>query len=210
MVNEPKPYVAKDYSHIKGLKGITDEQIAEHLKLYNGYVNRTNALLKKTYELCVAGKQGESEFQELKRRQGWEFNGMRLHEYYFDQFAPRGGNTLTDKNAFGSIVTAQYGSVDNWHTDMVGVAKSPGIGWAICFQDPINGAILNTWIEQHDGGHLIGCKPLLIVDIFEHAFTVYLKPTERAKYLDDFHANIDWEVIAGRTKTAAIATANAM
>jgi Fe-Mn family superoxide dismutase len=197
MISEQPTYHARDYSTLKGLAGITDEQIAEHLKLYNGYVNRTNALLKKVEELGGEAKLDQNFAQELMRRVGWEFNGMRLHEYYFDQFGPVKG-ALTEANKFGAAIIKQWGSVDAWMKEIMAVAKMPGIGWAICYRDPANGQFINTWIEQHEGGHLAGCSPILVVDIFEHAFTVYLKPTERAKYLGDFFANVDWNVVAAR------------
>lgn len=197
MTYTPQQYSAKDYSFIKNLKGISDLQIEEHIKLYNGYVNRTNALLKKLADLTNEGKQGDSSFQELKRRMGWEFNGMRLHELYFDQMTSR-GEALTEANPFGNLVTQQYGSIEAWKEDLMGSAKMPGIGWVICFQDLSNGQLINTWIEQHDGGHLAGANPVLVLDCFEHAFSVYLKPTQRAQYLEDLFLNIDWNIVAGR------------
>jgi superoxide dismutase, Fe-Mn family len=190
-------YQANNYSHIVGLAGISDEQIAEHLKLYTGYVNRTNNLLAKFGELCKEGKLDQNFSQELLRRLGWEFDGMRLHEFYFEQFAS-GKPALSDRNAFGAAVLKQWGSIDAWMYEIMAVAKTPGIGWVICYLDYKSGMLINTWIEQHDEGHLVGCKPILVLDIFEHAFTVYLKPTERAKYLTDLFANIDWEVVASR------------
>jgi Fe-Mn family superoxide dismutase len=198
MSYEPLTYQAKDYSKIKGLTAISDVQIEEHLKLYNGYVKRTNALLKRLADMTNEHKQDDSSFQELKRRVGWEFNGMRLHEYYFDQFTPGGSGDLTEKNRFGAAVIKQFGGIDAAREDLMGVAKMPGIGWAVCYQDPINGQLINAWIEQHHAGHPAGCKPILIIDCFEHAFSVYLKPTQRAQYLTDFMANLDWNVIAKR------------
>jgi len=198
MSYEPLAYQAKDYSKIKGLTAISDAQIEEHLKLYNGYVKRTNALLKKLADMTNEHKQDDSSFQELKRRVGWEFNGMRLHEYYFDQLIPGGSGDLTEKNRFGAAVIKQFGGIDVAKEDLMGVAKMPGIGWAVCYEDPINGQLINAWIEQHHAGHPAGCKPILIIDCFEHAFSVYLKPTQRAQYLTDFMANLDWNVIAKR------------
>lgn len=195
----PKEYKAKDYSHLKGLVGITDEQIEVHLKLYNGYVNRTNALLAKVAGLANEGKTGDSSYQELKRRAGWEWDGMRLHEYYFDGLTP-GGRPLGADNAFGKAVAAQFGSIDAWKADLVGVAKMPGVGWALTYLDPNNGQIWNHWVELHQDGHPAGARPLLVLDVWEHAFAVYRKPLppDRAAYIDDFFANVDWDVIARR------------
>ena len=196
MTEKNMTYRAIDYSHVKGLEKITDEQIAEHLKLYQGYVKRTNAILEKLGQMTSA-QYSDNTYQEIKRRFGWEFNGMRLHELYFEQFTPGGTKELSDSGGFGGAVAEQYGSAKAWHEDFHAVAAMPGIGWAICYRDG-NGRFLNTWIEQHHGGHLAGCKPILIIDVFEHAFSVYLKPTERSKYLDDLHGNINWDVVSGR------------
>jgi Fe-Mn family superoxide dismutase len=193
-------YKPKDYSKLKGLKGITDDQIAEHMKLYHGYCKRTGALLEKTAKMLSDGKTGDSCFQELKRRAGWEFNGMRLHEYYFDNMAPGGNGTLDETNSFGKMIIEQFGGVDAWKDDFMGVGKMPGIGWAICYLDEIKGQIVNMWINEHDAGHPSGCKPLLVMDVFEHAYSVYRKPTERGPYLDDFYSNIDWNVVAARAE----------
>ena len=189
-------YTAKNYDRLKGLQGITDDQIAEHMKLYQGYVNRTNALQEKLFELAKAGT-FDSSFQELKRRAGWEWNGMRLHELYFDNMKA-GATALDDKNAFGAAAAKNFGSIDAWKTDLMNTAKMPGVGWVITYLDPANGQLLNQWIEKHESGHMATGKPVLVLDCWEHAFTVYRKPTERAKYLDDFFANVDWSVVASR------------
>ena len=190
-------YKAKDYSHLKGLVGITDKQLEVHLKLYAGYVNRTNALFARLAALSNEGKHGDSAFQEQKRRAGWEWDGMRLHEYYFDGLKA-GAKSLGDDNAFAKAVTAQFGSVDAWKADLVGVAKMPGVGWALTYLDPNNGQIWNHWVEAHQDGHPAGARLLLALDVWEHAFSVYRTPLERPAYIDDFFANVDWEVVARR------------
>ena len=152
MTTKTTAYTATDYSHLKGLEGITDDQIAEHLKLYNGYVSRTNALLEKVAGMAASGDTG-SAYQELKRRAGWEFNGMRLHEYYFENLAPGGKGELTEGNVFGARVIEEFGSIEAWKDDFLGVGKMPGIGWAICYLDPASGRLMNMWINEHDVGH---------------------------------------------------------
>lgn len=189
-------YEAKDYSSLKGLSGITDEQIEVHLKLYQGYVNRTNALLEKLASLANAGT-ADSSFQELKRRAGWEFNGMRLHEYYFDNLTS-GAAPLAADSAFAQAVSKQFGSVDAWKSDLMNTGKMPGVGWVITYKDNTNGQLINQWIEKHESGHPAGCQPLLVLDCWEHAFSVYRKPTDRPAYLDDFYANVNWVEVASR------------
>ena len=174
-------YTAKDYSKLRKLQGITDEQIEVHLTLYNGYVNRTNALQERLFTMAGAGT-FDNAYQELKRRNGWEWNGMRLHEFYFDNMTPE-AKPLEGSNPFAAAVSQQYGSLDGWKNDFLNTAKMPGVGWIIAYQDQTNGQILNCWINQHEVSHLAGAKPVLVLDVWEHAFSVYRKPTERAKYL---------------------------
>ncbi len=193
-------YKAKDYSHLMGLHAISDDQIAEHLKLYNGYVTRTNAMMQRIAEMANENKHAESTYQELKRRLGWEFNGMRLHEYYFDNLKPGGAGKLEPATAFGAAAAKQFGGVEAWKADLLGVAKMPGVGWAIAYWDATAGQLFNQWIDRHDEGHPAGCKPILVLDLWEHAFSVYLKPTQRAQYLEDFFANVDWNAVAARMK----------
>ena len=189
-------YTPKDYSKLRGLQGITNEQIEVHLTLYNGYVTRTNALQERIFQMASAGT-FDNAFQELKRRNGWEWNGMRLHEYYFDNMKP-GAGALADGNRFGAAAKAMYGSIDAWKTDFMNTAKMPGVGWILAYHDPVSNQILNCWIDRHEVAHLAGCKPLLVLDVWEHAFSVYRKPTERAKYLEDFFANVNWSAVDSR------------
>ncbi|MCW8139427.1 MAG: superoxide dismutase [Planctomycetota bacterium] len=189
-------YTAKDYSKLRGLQGITDEQVEVHLTLYNGYVNRTNALQERLFSLAGAGT-FDSAYQELKRRNGWEWNGMRLHELYFDNLAPEAAPLAPD-GRFAKAVADVWGSVDAWRAELLATARMPGVGWVICARDPASGNLWNAWVEDHEKGHWAGGAPLLVLDVWEHAFSVYRKPTERAKYLDDFMANVDWNVVAKR------------
>ncbi|HKY32572.1 MAG TPA: Fe-Mn family superoxide dismutase [Candidatus Polarisedimenticolia bacterium] len=193
-------YAARDYSGLRGLHGITDEQIEVHLQLYAGYVSRSNKLIEELADLARKKKMDAPGFAEQKRRLGWELNGMRLHEDYFEGLAPGGRGSLSPHDELGTLAVRQYGSVEAWKADLMAVAGMPGIGWAIAYHDPAAQTLLNLWIEQHHEGHPAGWRPVLVCDVWEHAFSVYLKPTERARYLDDFFANVDWDAAARRLR----------
>jgi Fe-Mn family superoxide dismutase len=186
----------RDYSSLKGLQGITDDQIAVHLALYSGYVARSNKLLDTLASMANEDKAGSFEYSELKRRAGWEVNGILLHEYYFDNLAPNGGSGEVSK--FAEAVSRQYGSFADWKKDFLAVAKMPGVGWAVTYFDPLRHQFDNYWIDRHDIGHPAGHRPVVVLDLWEHAWSAYLKPTERARYLDDFFANVSWPVVDGR------------
>jgi Fe-Mn family superoxide dismutase len=189
-------YAAKDYGRLRGLQAITDEQVEVHLQLYQGYVNRTNALQERLFAQAAEGT-FDNGWQELKRRAGWEWNGMRLHELYFDGLSP-GGSGRPEEGPLADLARRQFGSLDAWKADLLATAKLPGVGWAVAYHDPASGQLLNGWVNQHEVGHLAGARPVLVLDVWEHAFSVYRRPTERAKYLDDWFANVAWDVVAAR------------
>lgn len=197
------PYKAYDFQ-IKGLKGISDQQIEVHLGLYKGYVTNTNTLNQRLRELTQEGKVGTPEWAEVTRRLGFEYNGMILHEYYFSQFKP-GGSELQAGSALGQALQQSFGSVDAWMNDFKGIGGMRGVGWAVLFQDPVTGWLSNHWVTLHQDGNPAGFKPIFIMDVWEHAFLIDYKPAERSKYIDAFFQNIDWSVIEQRlTQPAAV------
>ena len=190
-------YTAKDYSNLIGMEGFSETLFKNHFTLYQGYVTNTNKLMDLLAAMLKEGKVGSPEYSELKRRMGFEFNGMRLHEYYFDNL---GGKGVLDKSGkLGRKLAEDFGSYETWEGDFKGTGKMRGIGWAILYQDNVTGKLLNQWINEHETGHLAGCVPLLVMDVFEHAFiTDY--GLKRPDYIEAFFTNINWNVVEGRLK----------
>lgn len=194
-------YEVREYN-LTGLEGISEEQIAQHKALYAGYVNNTNKLLDETRQMLESGQADglNPHFAELKRRFGFEFNGMVLHEYYFSNLKANGGQ-LPAGGRLAKAIEDSFGSVENWMKDFMGVAKMRGVGWAILYQDNRTGKLTNHWITLHEEGNVAGYRPILVIDVWEHAFTVDYKPTERGKYLDAVMKNIDWDKVESRLMT---------
>ena len=190
-------YTAKDYSNLIGMEGFSETLLKNHFTLYQGYVTNTNKLMDLLAAMVKEGKVGTPEYAELKRRMGFEFNGMRLHEYYFDNL---GGKGVLDKSGrLGRKLTEDFGSYEDWERDFKGTGTMRGIGWAILYQDNITGKLMNQWINEHETGHPAGCIPLLVMDVFEHAFiTDY--GLKRADYIEAFFKNINWGVVESRLK----------
>jgi len=190
-------YQAKDYSHLIGMEGFSQTLLQNHFTLYQGYVTNTNKLRDLLAAMLKEGKAGTPEYSELKRRFGFEFNGMRLHEYYFENL---GGRTPLEKaGALTKKLADAYGSYDDWEQDFRATGAIRGIGWVILYQDNVTGGLFNQWINEHEVGHLAGCRPILVMDVFEHAFmTDY--GLKRADYIAAFFKNIDWKAMAGRLK----------
>ena len=199
-----EPYRAKHFN-LSGLKGISDQTLEMHFKLYEGYVNETNKLNERIAEFLKDGKVDQEEmplYSELKRRLGFEFNGMVLHEYYFDNLK-RGGSADPDRgSAFAKAAESSFGSYDIWKADFVGVGKMRGVGWAICYEQPNTGRLSNHWISLHQIGEVAGFNPVLVMDVWEHAFLLDYKPSERPKYIEAFFSNIDWATVEDRLKHA--------
>jgi Fe-Mn family superoxide dismutase len=189
------PYTAKEYSRLIGMKGFSETLLKNHFKLYEGYVANTNKVLDALAALLKDGASGTPQYAEMKRRLGWEFNGMRLHELYFENLG--GTAPLTKGGKLAQHMAQDFGSVESWEKDFRATGSLRGIGWTALYQDPMSGRLMNMWINEHDGGHPAGCEPLLIMDVFEHAFmTDY--GLKRADYIDAFMKNIDWPVVDKR------------
>jgi len=190
-------FAAKDYNKLIGMEGFSETLLKNHFTLYQGYVTNTNKLMETFDQMLKEGKVGTPEYAELKRRFGWEFNGMRLHEHYFENL---GGKEGLDKSGkLAKKISEDFGSYDAWEKDFKATGAMRGIGWTILYQDSLSGKLFNCWINEHDVGHPAGCTPVLILDVFEHAFMIDYG-LKRADYIGAFFKNILWKAAEGRLK----------
>ncbi|MEK6323340.1 MAG: superoxide dismutase [Acidobacteriota bacterium] len=195
-------YKPKQFN-LSGLNGISDRTLEMHFKLYEGYVTETNKLTEKIAEFLQNGKVDQEEmplYSELKRRLGFEFNGMILHEYYFENLKNGGGGDPARGSSFYEAAEASFGSYEVWKADFVGTGKMRGVGWAMCYEQPGTGRLSNHWISLHQTGEVAGFNPVLVMDVWEHAYLLDYKPAERPKYIEAFFSNIDWSAAEGRLK----------
>jgi len=190
-------YAPKNYDFLLGMEGFSDTLLKNHFTLYQGYVTNTNKVYDLLVEMHKAGKTQGPDYAELKRRFGWEFNGMRLHELYFENL---GGKTQLNKSGkLGKKLAEDFGGYDHWESDFKATALMRGIGWVILYQDNLTGKLFNQWINEHDVGHLAGCTPILVLDVFEHAFMIDYG-LKRGDYISSFFKNIKWEAVEFRLK----------
>ena len=195
-------YQAKQFN-LSNLNGISDRTLEMHFKLYEGYVKETNKLTDKISAFLRDGKVDQEEvpaYSELTRRLGFEYNGMVLHEYYFGNMTRDGSGDPQKNSTFFRAAEASFGSYDIWKADFVGIGKMRGVGWAICYENPANGRLSNHWITLHETGNVAGFNPILVMDVWEHAFLLDYKPAERPKYIEAFFSNIAWNVCGERLK----------
>src|SRR3954454_22375376 len=203
-------YTAKQFP-LSGLNGISDQTLEMHFKLYEGYVKETNNLNARIQTFLADGKVDQEEmpaYSELTRRLGFEYNGMVLHEYYFGNMK-RGGDTDPPAGSpFRGATERTFGRYETWKTDFVGIGKMRGVGWAVCEEDPASGRVSNHWVSLHEVGNIAGFQPLLVMDVWEHAFLLDYKPADRPKYIEAFFANVAWNVAENRISAVQV-TANA-
>lgn len=173
------------------MPGFSDGLIETHLALYEGYVSNVNKLK----EMLVDLSKDVPQYSEMKRRLGWEWNGMRLHEYYFENLG--GDGKINAEGELFQALVGEFGSYEKWKEDFVGTGKMRGIGWAVLYKDRQSGNLINFWINEHDTGHPAGESPILVMDVFEHAYFMdYGK--DKPKYIESFFANVDWRRVEER------------
>ena len=192
-------YEPKDFSHLTGTPGLGDALLRQHADLYAGHLNSVNAL---TDELASAPVNGtpSSDWSELKRRFGWEWNGMRLHELYFENLTKF--STPPEKTSeLAKRLAANFGSFQAWAKDFRATCSLRGPGWAALVWDGLADRFFNVWINENDAGHLVTCSVILLVDAFEHAYLLDYG-ARRAGYIDAIMAAIDWSVAEGRLAAA--------
>jgi len=188
-----KEFVAKDFNHLIGMEGFSDPLLTTHFKLYEAYVKNTNLLLMKWDEFREKGDYSDPSFGELKRHFGWEYNSIKLHEAYFGNLGKEKSEPSTELK---NTIAEQFGTFDKWKEEFLGVGGTRGIGWAVLYKDT-SGRLINCWIDEHNNGHLIQSEPIIVMDVFEHAFIADYG-VERKKYVAAFMKNVQWDVIENR------------
>lgn len=189
-------YTPKKFDVLLGTPGFSDNALKTHFALYQGYVTNVNKLADALSALMKDGKISGPEYAEMKRRFGWEFNGMRIHEYYFSAMS-KTPSKLADSSPLYKKLVEDFGSYENWEKDYRATAGMRGIGWTILYHDPDANRLFNVWVNEHDVGHLGGCKIILPIDMFEHAFMLDYG-TKKADYIETFMKAVEWDAVSKR------------
>ena len=189
-------YQARDFSRLIGIEGLSETALRTHFTLYQGYVTNTNRLMDTLSAMNQAGTTGTPEYAELKRRFGFEWNGIRLHELYFENLGPAARNL---DSRLTQIMVAEWGSYEDWERAFRAVGAMRGVGWVVLYYDAAIDRLFNAWINEHHVGHLAGATPLLVMDVWEHAFMLDYG-TRRADYISAFINNINWPAVEARLR----------
>ena len=186
--------------NIGALKGISAKNIEEHLKLYVGYVKHTNLILEKIDELAQDAEKNAYALGEVQRRFGFEYNGMRNHEVYFESLSS-GAKNLAD-GALKKAIEAEWGAFEKWLNRFKAIALTRGIGWAMLYYDRKEKRLLSTWVDEQHLGQLQDCTLILGLDMWEHAFVYDYPTSEKKKYVEAFFENLNWETVEENFKKA--------
>ncbi|KKP85862.1 hypothetical protein A3B84_01175 [Candidatus Nomurabacteria bacterium RIFCSPHIGHO2_02_FULL_35_13] len=180
--------------NISALKGISTKNIEEHLKLYTGYVNQANLVLSKIEELSGDPENNMGVLSGLQKRFGFEYNGMRNHEVYFDSLSGN-ASILSENSKLKKSITAEWGSFEKWLGLFKAIATTRGIGWAMLYFDRKENRLLNAWVDEQHLGQLQDCTLILALDMWEHAYLFDYVPADKKKYIEAFFENLNWETI---------------
>lgn len=183
------------------LAGISSKTIEEHLKLYKGYVTNTNLIFNKISELKSDPEKNTFVLGELQRRLGFEFDGMRNHEYYFASLSGS-KKEINENGDLHASIEKEWGSFENFLTHFKFVATTRGPGWSILYYDKMSDKLIISWVDEHHLGQLTGLSPILCLDMWEHAYYLDYIPSEKKKYIEAFFSNLNWESVENNFKTS--------
>lgn len=191
-------YTSKQFA-LPSLTGISEEQVKVHIALYEGYVKHTN-LIRDELATLKESKGNQYTINELRRRYAFEWNGMRMHEYYFEQFEG-GPKEVSVESTLVTMAIEKYGSWDGFIAHIKEVAGSRGIGWTVVTHDAVENQLHVTWVNDHELGQLAGLPIILALDMWEHAFMVDYRPAVKMDYVSAFFSNLNWSVVENRIKS---------
>ena len=183
------------------IEGISQKTIDEHLKLYQGYVKHSNLIQEKIAEYKVDSEKNAYVLGELSRRFAYEFDGMKKHEYYFDQL--EGGHKEMDmESALMKQVEKDFGSAENWLAEFRTLCLTRGIGWAVLWYDKVSGKLLNSWVDEQHLGQLNGLSFIYGIDMWEHSYLMDYIPGDKKKYVESYLNATNKDVSAKRFEEA--------
>jgi len=188
-------YEAKKFT-LPSLEGISDESVKQHIGLYEGYVKNFNAIGAKLVEYAKESTEKNAiALGELIRRKSFEFDGMRLHELYFEQFES-GPKALDEQSDLGKALAGEYHGYFVEYMKAIGNMRGPG--WAILYWDPVGKQFQTGFAGEQHQGHFVTLPVILALDVWEHTFILDYGAAGKGKYLEAFFKNLNWGVLEKR------------
>lgn len=169
--------VAKKYVYNSDL--ISKTQFEQHIILYNNYVNNINKSI------------------ENIQFDTYSANSITLHEMYFENITK--SNELKSKFMI-EFFDKNFGSFEDWKQNFAELSlKTKNRGWVVLVYDSLTNSYKNIIMDGHDSGLTFLTKPILVNDLYEHAFFITYG-ADKKEYIDNFFKCIDWQIIEKRIK----------
>ena len=173
------------------LDGISRASVEAHYKLYEGYVNKRNEILRRLEDVdFAAGNQVYSEIRALKVDLTFAIGGIKNHEIYFEHLGGGGGEPDA---LIRELIERDFGSFEAWRQDLRATGMA-GRGWAWTAYDWDEQRLFNYIGDSQNTFPIWNATPLVALDVFEHAYFLDYQ-TDRASYIDAFFNNLDWSVV---------------
>ena len=183
------------FPYSKDITAVNQEQFDANIKLYEGYVKKINEI----DEILQGDSQADqansiySFFRGVKRGESFAIDGVILHELYFENL---GNRFAGPDNIVKQKLAQDFKSFENWQADFVATGLASR-GWAVLAYDQRSRCFRNVSMDAHDEGNVVLCFPILVMDVYEHAY-FYQYKTDKAAYINAFMNNINWLVVNRR------------
>ncbi|MCL1786992.1 MAG: Fe-Mn family superoxide dismutase [Defluviitaleaceae bacterium] len=184
---------AKDFPYNTGL--VSRKAYDDHMTLYKGYVQKTNEITQvlATNPEWDTANATASHYRGWKKSEPFAIDGVILHELYFQNL---GSETVPIGEKIQDLLTRYFGSVDNWKKDFTACAKAAR-GWCVLVYEQRTCTCRNILLDAHDNGNIMSAYPILVLDMYEHAYFIDYG-TDKAAYIENFIKNIPWGMIEKR------------
>lgn len=184
-----------NFQYNNTINAVSKQQYDVHLALYEGYINKINEIWN---ELKTDGDREKanatySKYRGLKKGETYALDGVILHELYFDNL---GGNSNTPGGIALGLINRDFGSLEAWRADFVACGKAAR-GWAVLCYDHRSQSLHNILCDAHDEGSIWNAYPLLVMDVYEHAYFIDYQ-NKKADYIEKFMQDINWDAVNRR------------
>jgi superoxide dismutase, Fe-Mn family len=200
------PYKAREFD-LTGVTGLSQRALDLHLELYRGYVTAFNTLLsEQEAAFPTAGDAATPlDLASHARRFAFEYNGIVLHELFFDALGPTAGSSPDKQGAIADAAGRSFGGIDQWMQHAAALAKLRGVGWIVCVREPCTNRLYNCWVDLHHLMMPANTQVVLALDLWEHAYLLDFAPTQRAKYFEMLWSSINWDRVERRFSEPVLA-----
>ena len=177
---------------LTAVKGLSKKAIDLHLGLYKGYVDNLNKLLEQN------SKGGSPLVTDgYNRRFAFEYNGVKLHELFFEQLAGKRRQPLTDSD-WVEALKEDFGDFNGWKSKIETLATTRGVGWVLTLRERGTSRLHNFWVDLHHLHMPADSQIVFALDLWEHAFLTDFTPAQKADYVKTVLENVDWAIVEQR------------